>query len=647
MSFITPVRIIALRNTSFAILLAVTVKVGAGATPCLPATWTGLEANRVIYQAFPSNGPAETGWLVVWSEFGNKGLWIEDAWFYPPGGSGIHVLGRSGLSNIFVPYHLGAKRPYDLNNYGYLREAMLSYLGPCGTISGPPLASSSWFPIPIPPRPVLVKEIRDRGVAWTSDGRTRRGEELLLWSVWETGNYEYIIQYGFRDDGTITFRLGSTGYNSPQTPYEPHMHDALWYVDINLGQADRNSVAVMKHSEPATAPIPPANPLYQATDTMTPFNNGSEGFLDWNAGEFTCLNIMNTVTMNARGHNISYDLMPMFAGTARHFEDFFQHDCWVTKHPPSNVAELDYTSLPSYISPPDSIADTDIVVWVMSSNHHSPRDEDHEFDSAAALIQGGGIAQVMWSGFDLHPRNLMGNAPLHGCAPVPQGIVGWWPFEQYQVGTTVVADIKAVGPPNNGTPHPGPLGPNGPTPVVAGPGTFGLSFDGVDDYVEINDSASLNFGTGDLSVDFWIKTSPGPQTGVVLDKRVRTGNKYKGYHVFLSEGKPGIQLANGVGFNNYIATVGVSDGLWHHVAVTVNRMGGVHEIRWFLDGNLVNSIPAPLSGSLTNASPLRFGARSQSPINGFLKGTLGELEMFNRALYPSEVQAIYAAGKCR
>ena len=640
MSVLTPARIAALRNTCFATLLAVSVRVGVGATPCLPATYTGLEANRVIYQAFPSNGPAETGWLIVWSEFGNKGLWIEDAWFFPPGSSAIHVLGRSGLSDIFVPYHgPGSPRPLDLNPYGYLREAVLSYLGPCGAISGPALQSTSWFPIPIPPRQVLVKEIRDRGLAWTSNGQSRRGEELLLWSVWDAGNYEYIIQYGFRDDGSITFRLGSTGFNSPLRPYESHMHDALWYVDVNLGQSAHNTVSVMSHNETTSSSV--------ATDSMTPFNNGSEGFLDWNAEQFTCLNIMDTVTKNAHAHNISYDLMPMRPGTARHAENYAQHDFWVTKYPPPNVTETNYTSLPSYITPADSIADTDVVVWVMSSNHHSPRDEDHEFDSLGAVVSEGGIAQAMWSGFDLHPRNLMNDAPLHGCAPVPQGIVGWWPFEEYQVGTTVVADIKAGGSPNNGTPHPGPLGQNGPTPITAGVGVFALSFDGVDDYVEINDSASLNFGTGDLSVDFWIKASPSTQTGVVLDKRVRTGNKYKGYHVFLSDGKPGIQLANGVAFNNYIATVGVSDGLWHHLAVTVNRTGSVHEIRWFLDGNLVNSIPTPLSGSLTNASPLRFGARSQSPITGFLKGTLGELELFNRALYPAEVQAIYAAGKCR
>src|SRR6266487_491736 len=153
---------------------------------CLPATTTANEMNRVIYQEFPARGPTETAWTIVWSELPARGLWIENAWFTPkPGAQPILVLGQSGLSNIFVPYHEGSTREYDLNNYTVLREAVLAYTGPCGTISGPALPDPSWLPPNnnSPPRPVLIKEIRDRGVAWTSNGHLRRGEELLLWGV--------------------------------------------------------------------------------------------------------------------------------------------------------------------------------------------------------------------------------------------------------------------------------------------------------------------------------------------------------------------------------------------------------------------------------------------------------------------------------
>jgi hypothetical protein len=105
---------------------------------CLPATTTAWESNRVIYQEFPARGPTETAWIVVWTEYGHRGLWIASAWFRPkPSSNFFQVLGQSGLSQIFVPYHDGLARLYDLNPWTDVREAVPAYTGPCGTISGP------------------------------------------------------------------------------------------------------------------------------------------------------------------------------------------------------------------------------------------------------------------------------------------------------------------------------------------------------------------------------------------------------------------------------------------------------------------------------------------------------------------------------
>jgi primary-amine oxidase len=649
-----------------ALMLSATRGDAAQNSPCLPATTTALEMNQLIYQEFPARGPTETAWKIVWSEHPARGLWIENAWFTPkPNAPAILVLGQSGLSNIFVPYHDGLPREYDLNPYTVLREAVLAYTGPCGTISGPALPDPS---LANPnkyssPRPVLIKEIRDRGVAWTSDGRLHRGEELLLWGVIDTGNYEYIVQYGFRDDGTITFRMGSTGYNYPTNAYmayQPHMHNALWYLDIDLGHAANNSVTVMSHLEPPWSLDPG-----QAGDVMEQINNGFEGFADWRPEEFTGLNIIDTLTMNARGHNISYDLMPMRTGTARHNELFTKHDFWVTHQ---NGNELTYEwgfgpGLPymPYFSPPplqpESITNTNVVIWCISSNHHSPRDEDQEVDAQGNWKSG--IAQVMWSGFDLQPRNLMDDAPLFGCAKVPASIVAWWPFEEV-AGVTCIVDIS--GQTNNGTPHPGPLGPTtlidppSSHPTWTGPitvsGAVGgaLSFDGAGDYVEVPDSASLNFGLGDFSADAWIKSSPisSGQTSVILDKRVPVPPTYQGYSLYLDHtGKLGLQLGDGVHpFVNYISNANVADGYWHQFAVTVNRTGNPKEILWYVDGNLVDTTPAPLAGDLTNASPLRLGSRS-FVLGGYLKAVLGETELFSGVLTGAQIHDIYAAGKCR
>ena len=89
------------------------------------------------------------------------------------------------------------------------------------------------------------------------------------------------------------------------------------------------------------------------------------------------------------------------------------------------------------------------------------------------------------------------------------------------------------------------------------------------------------------------------------------------------------------------------------LAVTVDRTSAVPAIRWYLDGAAAGTISNPASrlGSLDNTAPLRIGRRSAiSGTPGSLGGDLDELEIFNRALSASEVQALFAAGhsgKCK
>jgi len=82
--------------------------------------------------------------------------------------------------------------------------------------------------------------------------------------------------------------------------------------------------------------------------------------------------------------------------------------------------------------------------------------------------------------------------PLVYAPPVspPPGMVGWWTFDETSGPTA--NDI--AGATNN-------LGTwmNGPTPVT-GKVAGALSFDGVNDFVEVPDDPELNFGTGDFSM---------------------------------------------------------------------------------------------------------------------------------------------------
>lgn len=107
---------------------------------------------------------------------------------------------------------------------------------------------------------------------------------------------------------------------------------------------------------------------------------------------------------NAQNKNISYDLMVTRECTPRHQEPFSHHDFWVTRYKSGEVA---YTQLPSYVIPPESIDNTDVVVWYISPAHHMPRSEDGRFRPNWS-----GVALVMWSGFDLRPRDLFDQTPF-------------------------------------------------------------------------------------------------------------------------------------------------------------------------------------------------------------------------------------------
>lgn len=140
------------------------------------------------------------------------------------------------------------------------------------------------------------------------------------------------------------------------------------------------------------------------------------------------------------------------------------------------------------------------------------------------------------------------------------------------------------------------------------------------DYVAIQNSPSLNFGTGDFTLSFWIKTSDNGKA--ILDKRdAGTG---VGYHVYLYQGVPLLQIAGPNGYLNFYNTSGtkINDGAWHKVVITVARSsttGG----KIYVDDVLSHQFdPKPSLGSITNSSPLFVGRHKDGTT---LKGQVDDL----------------------
>ncbi|HEX6374981.1 MAG TPA: hypothetical protein VFZ91_04605 [Allosphingosinicella sp.] len=379
-------------------------RIAAAAAPpplCPPASKTAG-----LLKVFP-----EVSWHVCVRDVGLKGLWIGPVRMRrTAGGPWMTIFYEAGLAEIFVPYHQINFRPYDLQWTFALSRVYPQDAGVGGQLVQ--LTNEAF--------PTVVAEVRERGIGWLCKGGpvgaptnlARRGQDFVVWGVIDGGNYDNIVEYGFRDDGTITFRMGNTGVNSPGDPVEPHTHNALWRVDMDLNGAGADTATWLTRGEPGTSV-----PLVYAQDERTPL--GVEGGRRWDAGEFTSL-LIEDGAANGFGHKLGYVYSPVQDGLARHFgykELWTQQDIYVTRYHPGELGWMTQWQYPddnllTYLSG-QSVAGQDLVVWLKTSGHHHPTDEDRAHADLANNTHNG-ITLAHWSGFKIEPYNLFNANPLGG-----------------------------------------------------------------------------------------------------------------------------------------------------------------------------------------------------------------------------------------
>lgn len=254
------------------------------------------------------------------------------------------------------------------------------------------------------------------------------------------------------------------------------------------------------------------------------------------------------------------------------------------------------------------------------------------------------------------------------CVGPPSGMVGWWPLDD-PTGDTIVDDIAAA--PDNGSPKPGlAIGPSSPSSVPAVVGT-GLNFlpsvspIGPTHYVEVPSSPEVNFGTGDFTIDAWIKLDQASNIHPIVDKLdFSTPGTNKGYAFFVQGGRLTLRLAPDA-FGGLVGSVstgpGITPGDWHHVAVTIRRNDPSNKpvITFYINavysGSSTTSGPSmPGSLSIDGTMPLWIGGNSRLAFGGatvsLAEIAIDELEFFKRELSQTEIQSIFnagSAGKCK
>jgi len=237
------------------------------------------------------------------------------------------------------------------------------------------------------------------------------------------------------------------------------------------------------------------------------------------------------------------------------------------------------------------------------------------------------------------------------------GLVGHWTFDGPDI-TTSILDKSGNG--NNG----GFGGGSTSSAKVAGKLGQGLQFDGVNDYVDMGNPASLQT-TGDLTLSVWIKPTsfPGTDDNTVLMKAGPGDCAYKmDVTRDSSGGAPGLQHfymfvtsdnnrcvpGAGTGAQRYNTTM-LATSTWNHI-VGVYRAGTSLDV--YLngvldDGTLVDTsgspaIPATVHG--TSTATVKMGYDWIAGQNPFA-GSMDDARIYNRALTAAEVKQLYLIGK--
>lgn len=233
---------------------------------------------------------------------------------------------------------------------------------------------------------------------------------------------------------------------------------------------------------------------------------------------------------------------------------------------------------------------------------------------------------------------IHGRAEAQTCVPSPVGIVGWWP--------------------GNGTVNDAVAGNNG---QLAGDATFapavvgqGFKLDGVGDYIEIADTPALR--PAQMSVEAWVRfdslnTPIVSQFGalglqyIVFKKNSRIFN-FEAYALRKQRDAGVDRLAfsvadiNGTGGTSVAySTSPVVVGQFYHVVGTYDGSF----VRLYVNGSLEGQSAVSVTVDY-GTRPVFIGTSGETVFDGKLNGIVDEASIYNRALDPSEISALYAAG---
>lgn len=355
------------------------------------------------------------------------------------------VMYQGSLSELFVPY-MDAADPwnyqgyFDLGTYPSVFGGIASSLEPGVEC---PLYAKYFDSYVVTDKGAPRERQRtsclfERGtgdVAWRhtraggSVNEARPRTDLVLRMYMNAGNYDYLFDWVFQQDGAITVNVGATGMDQvkPATGTAKdndygrliaeklvgvnHSHFFSFRLDMDVDGA-QNALLVDKLK---TTTLPADNPRRSVwtVDAVAP-QREQEAMRMSPMNSPEVWRIVNPSVKNPFGWPVGYEIEGHGAMSLMSPDDymrkragFVDHTLWVTPYAPAELyAAGDYPSnsvagqgLPEWTAANRNIANTDVVAWLTLGFHHVPRPEDWP------------VMPVAWHSFALRPVGFFARSP--------------------------------------------------------------------------------------------------------------------------------------------------------------------------------------------------------------------------------------------
>lgn len=183
------------------------------------------------------------------------------------------------------------------------------------------------------------------------------------------------------------------------------------------------------------------------------------------------------------------------------------------------------------------------------------------------------------------------------------------------------------------------------------PGRLGLgavSLDGTDDYVDIGTGTDMDIGTGDSTMNVWVKFTSTTAGMTIFDMRNVSAHGYVLFTPVTGTNKIRAQWnSTGATAVNVDADNVSNDGLWHMATAVADRDGN---LTLYIDG-VSNGTPGSISGAsadnLVQGINSSIGYHSVSLISSlvYFNGLITDARLYKRALSADDVKALFNYGR--